>query len=70
MANHASKLQKKDNGLLHILHKKIVFLADPNYQVKIYAGPIFGLGRTQKATSECTTTDAERLKHNMGYAIL
>jgi hypothetical protein len=42
--------EKKGNGLLHILHNVIVFLADVNYQVKTYAGPLFTLGWAPKAT--------------------
>jgi hypothetical protein len=48
----ASKL-KKDNRMLNILHKPIIFLADSNHRVKSYARPLFGLGQTPKATSEC-----------------
>jgi hypothetical protein len=61
--------KKKDNRLLHILHKRIEFLADANHRVKTYAGPLFALGRLPEGVSEATSTDAERMKRNMGYAI-
>jgi hypothetical protein len=60
---------KKKTKELNILHKPIVFLVNPNHRVKSYASPLFALSRTPKATSECTTTDAEHLKRNMGYPI-
>jgi hypothetical protein len=65
----AANNNKKDNGLLNILHKPIEFLADANHRVKTYAGPIFALGRLPKGLSEDTSTDGERMKRNMGYAI-
>ena len=61
--------KKKDNGLLSILHKIIEFLADANHRVKTYAGPIFAFARLPKGISEATSTDGERMKRNMGYAI-
>jgi hypothetical protein len=57
--------EKKDNGLLDILHKPIEFLADANHLVKTYAGPIFALGHLPKGLSEATSTDCERMKRNM-----
>jgi hypothetical protein len=49
--------KKKDNRLLHILHKPIGFLADANHRVKTFAGPIFALGRLPKGVSEATRTN-------------
>jgi hypothetical protein len=51
--------KKKDNGLLHILHKPIVFLADANHRVKTYAGPIFALGCLPKGSSKATSTNSQ-----------
>lgn len=69
MAPDQRKQQKKDSGLVHILHKAIRFLADGNNHVKTYAQPIFTLGRLSKGMSKATSKDGEQRKQNMGYVI-
>jgi hypothetical protein len=62
--------KKPDNGLLHILHAAITFLADKGHRVRGYASPIFAeANKSKKNGCGVTKADAERIKRRLSWTL-
>jgi hypothetical protein len=61
--------KREDKGQLPLSHPEITRLADHNHRNRCMAGKCYNLAYAKKSKSKCTTTDAERLKRNMTYAL-